>query len=100
MDKDNLLVPLLPATQISVCQMRKSLKLSVRVEFQAGRVLPGKRLFFHPWTVQDCNVLYLALLGCSTGLWWAVLGCTELRWAVLGCTRLYNTVLGGTVLWS
>ena len=28
--------------------MRKSLKLSVRVEFQAGRVLPGKWLFIHP----------------------------------------------------
>ena len=33
MDRDNLLVPLLPATPISVCQMRKSLKLSVRVDF-------------------------------------------------------------------
>ena len=33
MNKDNLLVPLLCATPISVCQMRKSLKLSVRIEF-------------------------------------------------------------------
>ena len=32
-NKDNLLVPLLCATPISVCQMRKSLKLSVRIEF-------------------------------------------------------------------
>ena len=32
-DMDNLLVPLLPDTPISVCQMRKYLKLYVRVEF-------------------------------------------------------------------
>ena len=31
MDRDNLLVPLLSATLISVCQTRKSLKLSVRL---------------------------------------------------------------------
>ena len=32
-DKDNLLVPLQFATPISVCQMRKSLKLSARGDF-------------------------------------------------------------------
>ena len=32
-NKDNLLVPLQPATPICVRQMRKSLKLSVKFEF-------------------------------------------------------------------
>ena len=32
-DRDNLLFALLPDTQTSVCQMRKSLKLSVKVKF-------------------------------------------------------------------
>jgi hypothetical protein len=40
-------VPLLPDTPISVCQMRKSVKLSVKVEFLAARVLASKRLFIH-----------------------------------------------------
>ena len=31
--RDNPLVPLLPDTPFSVCQMRKSVKLSVKVEF-------------------------------------------------------------------
>ena len=47
-NKDIPLVTLLCATPISVCQMGKSLKLYVRIEFQSGRVLPNKGLFIHP----------------------------------------------------
>ena len=51
------------ATPISVCQMRKSLKLSVRIEIQSGRVLPNKGLFIHPWTNEPgLGQIYIHLL--------------------------------------
>ena len=62
-NKDNLLVPLQSATPISVCQMRKFLKLSVRVEFQSGRVLPVKRLFIHP-CIKVCAGFSKSLCSC------------------------------------
>ena len=48
-NRDIPLVPLLSATRISVCQMRKWIKLSVMVEFLPARVLASKQLFIHPW---------------------------------------------------
>ena len=49
-NRDIALVPLLSATQISVCQMRKWIKLSVMLEFLSARVLASQRLFIHPHT--------------------------------------------------
>ena len=47
-NRDKPFVPFLSATQISVCQMRRCLILSIIVQFMSARGLASERLFILP----------------------------------------------------